>query len=465
MTAPLTYRQHGRAILALGLPLIGSHLAQIAMGLTDNLMLGWYDVQALAAATLAWSVFFVLYIVGSGFAFAVLPMVASALVQGDETQVRRVTRMGLWISAIYGAAVMPLLIWSEPILLAIGQEPAVAALAQDYLRIIAFGMIPALFVMVLKNYLAALERTQSVLWITVGAALLNAVLNYALIFGNLGMPELGIRGAATATVLLQLASLAAFAVHIARVEPEHALFQRLWRPDPEAFVRVFRLGWPIGLTNLAESGLFAASALMMGWIGERTLAGHGIAIQLTSIAFMVHVGLSQAATVRAGRAAGQSDGPGLRDGARAAIGLSMAFALATMALFLIVPDFLVGLFVDPADPARPEIIAIGTLLLALAALFQLVDAAQVMALGLLRGLHDTRVPMIHAAVSYWLIGLPAGYVMAFVLGWGAAGIWLGLVVGLACAGALLMTRFWTRGVASVSLPVAAVPATAPATRI
>ncbi len=444
MTAPPTYRQHAQAVLVLGLPLIGSHLAQMAMGLTDNLMLGWYDVQALAAATLAWSIFFVLFIVGSGFAFAVLPMVASAVAQKDEVQMRRVTRMGMWISTFYGAAVMPALIWSEPILVTIGQQPDIAALAQDYLRIVAIGMIPALLVMVLKNYLAALERTQAVLWITIGAAVLNALVNYALIFGNLGMPEMGIRGAAVATVLMQIVSLLALGLYINRVEPAHAMFQRLWRSDPEAFANVFRLGWPIGLTNLAESGLFAASALMMGWIGERTLAAHGIAIQLASITFMVHIGLSQAATVRAGHAVGRADGRALRDGAKVAIGLSMAFAAVTMVLFLTIPDILIGLFIDPSDPQRPEILAIGVVLLALAALFQVVDAGQVMALGLLRGLHDTRVPMIHAAISYWGVGLPAGYILGFPLGLGGAGIWLGLVIGLACAAALLMTRFWAR---------------------
>ena len=449
MATPLTYRMHARALLVLGLPLIGSHLAQLAMGVTDNLMLGWYDVDALAAVTLAFSVFFVLFIVGSGFAFAVLPMVASAMAQDDETQVRRVTRMGMWMSVFYGLAVMPPLIWSQPVLLAIGQEPRIADLAAQYLRIASFGMVPALLVMVLKNFLAALERTQVVLWVTVGAAVLNAFVNYALIFGRFGAPELGVQGAAIATVLMQIVTLLALALYTARITPEHAMFQRFWRPDPEAFGRVFRLGWPIGLTNLAESGLFSASALMMGWLGSQALAAHGIALQLASMTFVLHLGLSQAATVRAGRAMGRGDGAGLRAGARVATAMSVAFSSVTITVFLLFPEFLVGLFLDPGDPERPAILQIGVVLLAVAALFQLVDGAQVIALGLLRGLQDTRVPMIHAAVSYWGIGISASYVMGFWLGWGGVGIWLGLVVGLACAAALLMQRFWNRGVARV----------------
>lgn len=451
MTAPQTYRQHSRALLVLGLPLIGSHLAQMAIGITDNLMLGWYSVEALAAVTLAFSTSFVLFIVGSGFAFAVLPMVASAVAEEDETQARRVTRMGLWISALYGLAIMPLLIWSQPILLAIGQEPGVAALAAQYLRIFSLGMVPSLLVMVLKNYLAALERTQFILWVTVGAAVLNGVLNYALIFGNFGAPELGIRGAAIASVIMQVATLAAVMIFVAWAEPAHAMFRRLWRSDPEAFGRVFRLGWPIGLTNLAESGLFSASAVMMGWLGALPLAAHGIALQLASVTFVVHLGLSQAATVRVGRAMGRRDGAGLRVGARVAFAMSVLFATFTIALYLTVPEFLLGLFLDPGDPDRPAILAIGVLLLAVAALFQLVDGAQVIALGLLRGLQDTRVPMIHAAVSYWLIGIPVSYAMGFWLGWGGVGIWLGLVVGLACASVLMIQRFWTRGVARVPI--------------
>ncbi|MDJ0825407.1 MAG: MATE family efflux transporter [Rhodobacter sp.] len=437
-----SYRLHARALLILGLPLIGSHLAQILIGVTDALMLGWYDIAALAAVTLGHSVYFVFFIVGSGFAFAVLPMVASAVAEGDTAQVRRVTRMGLWLSGLYGVLVLPPLIWSEPLMLALGQEPETAALAQQYLQIASFGVIPALLVMVLKNYLAALERTQAVLWITVSAAVLNAALNYVLIFGRLGFPEMGLAGAAIASVLIQLASLLLLMAHIARVTPEHALFQRLWRRDGEAFARVFRLGWPIGLTNLAESGLFSASALMMGWLGAQTLAAHGIALQLASMTFVVHLGLSQAATVRVGYAAGRKDGPGLRQGAKVAVAMSALFAGVTILIYLTLPEVLVGLFVDPADPQRPAILAIGVTLLAVAALFQLVDGAQVVSLGLLRGLHDTRVPMIYAAISYWGVGIPSSYAMGFVIGWGGVGVWLGLVVGLALAAGLLLTRFW-----------------------
>jgi MATE family multidrug resistance protein len=435
-----------RPILALALPLVGGHLAQFAVGLTDTVMIGWYGVEELAALVLAHSYFFTIFIMGSGFAWAVMPMVAAAAGTADDTQVRRVTRMGLWISILFGLAALPLFLWSGPILGRLGQEPSVAANAETYLRIISIGLIPSLLMMVLKSYLAALGRTQVVFWVMLGSAVLNALLNWALIFGNWGAPELGIAGAAIASVILQLAGLAALVVYTRLATPQYVLFQRFWRADGEAFARVFRLGWPIGLTNLAEVGLFAASAFMMGWVGTTALAAHGVAITLASATFMFHLGLSNAATIRAGRAYGQRDERALRDGAIAIIAISLALALLTVAVFLTVPEPLVRLFLDPADPAAPEIVALGAALLALAALFQLADGAQVMALGLLRGVQDTRVPMIYAGLAYWVVGIPAGYFLGFPFGWGACGIWAGLVVGLVLAGALLMWRFWTRSV-------------------
>ncbi len=448
-----TYRRHARAVLGLGLPLIGSHVAQFAITLTDAVMLGWYSVEALAAEVLGGTLFFVLFIMGSGFAWAVMPLVASAQAAGEEAQVRRVTRMGAWSSMLFGVAVLPLFIWSELLFLAMGQEPGVSAQAGRYLAIAGYAILPALLVMVLKSYLAALERTQVVLWMTLAAVALNAAVNWLLIFGNWGFPELGIRGAAVASLSVNIASGVALAVYAALATPEHTLFQRAWRPDWEAFGRVFRLGWPIGMTNLAEVGLFAASTAMMGWLGTLPLAAHGIALQVTSVVFMVHLGLSNAATVRAGQAFGRGDGPGLRAGAVVVLAMSGTVALATVVLFLAVPEFLVGLFLSPAEPDRAGVIALGVGLLAAAALFQVVDAAQVMALGLLRGVQDTRAPMAIAAFSYWAIGVPASYVMGFPLGLGGVGVWLGLALGLACAGILLLWRFWRwseRGAAAQS---------------
>ncbi|MFG6568501.1 MATE family efflux transporter [Sulfitobacter sp. 1A13679] len=442
MTKTMTNRNHVRAILTLGLPLIGGHLAQMAIGVTDTVMLGWYSVEALAAVVLGSTYFFVLFIFGSGFAMAVMPLVAAYDAEDDEIGLRRATRMGLWLSVGFAMIALPAMIWSPAVLDLLGQGPNLADRAGDYLKVAGWGILPALLVMVLKSYLAALERTQVVLWITLLAAGVNALANYALIFGNWGAPELGVMGAAVASVTTQCVSLIGVVIYVLIALPQHSLFVRLWRVDGQMLLRVFTLGLPIGLTTLSEVGLFAASSLMMGWLGTIPLAAHGIAIQLASLTFMVHLGLSNVATIRAGNAYGRRDVPHMKRGAVIVLVLSLVFALITMVGFVGYPEPLISVFMQENEPARAEILAIGTGLLVMAALFQLVDGAQVVALGLLRGVQDTKVPMVMAAVSYWIVGMPCSYLLGFVLGFGAMGIWAGLVAGLAVAGLLLNARFW-----------------------
>ncbi|UWQ77827.1 MATE family efflux transporter [Leisingera sp. S132] len=442
-------RGHVRAIAVLGLPLIGGHVAQFAIGLTDTVMLGWYGVDELAAVTLGSSYFFSIFLLGSGFAFAVMPMVAAAAGAGEERQIRRSTRMGLWLSLAYGVAAMPLLWWSEAILLALGQEAKVAHDAAEYLRIAGWSLFPALLYMVAKSYLAALERTQIVLWLSVFAAVINALVNYALIFGNWGAPELGITGAAIASLVTNGVSFVLVLAYALKVLPQHELLKNFHRPDWEMLGKVLRMGTPIGLTTLAEASLFAASAMMMGWLGTVPLAAHGIAISLGGLTFMVHLGLSNAATIRAGNAFGRGDREHLARGGKAVTVMSLAVSAVAIALFLTIPDPLMSLFLDAEDPQKDAILLIGGGLLAAAALFQLMDGMQAVALGLLRGVQDTGVPMVIAALSYWAVGIPASYVFGFLLGWEGLGVWMGLVAGLTCAGLFLMLRFWRRSIKAV----------------
>jgi MATE family multidrug resistance protein len=351
-----SYPAHGLAILRIGLPLIGGHLAQVAIGVTDTVMLGWYGVDELAAVTLGSSFFFILFLFGSGFALAVMPMVATSVGEADATTARRVTRMGLWLSLLVGVLLMPLFLSAGPILSVLGQEVQTAALAGEYLSIAGFGIFPALLVMTLKSFLAALERTQVVFWMTVAGAVTNGLANYALIFGNWGAPEMGVAGAAIASLLTQLVMFGGAAIYAARALPDYALFQRFWRPDMEALWQVFRLGVPIGLTTVSEAGMFAASALMMGWLGTISLAAHGIVLNITALTFMVHLGLSNVATIRAGNALGRQDVDHLRRGGRTVIVISVIMAVLTTVLFITMPEPLILLFLDPAEPALLKIL-------------------------------------------------------------------------------------------------------------
>ncbi|MFN3954159.1 MAG: MATE family efflux transporter [Pararhodobacter sp.] len=446
MTAPVahSFRSNARAVLVLGLPLIGSHMAQFSLHVTDTIMLGWYGVSDLAAGALGATVFFTFFTLGAGYANAVMPMVATAAAGDHDTEVRRATRMGMWLSLGYAALVLPIFFFSEALLARMGQEPEIADLGGQYLRIVGLGVGPALLVMVLKSYLAALGRTQVVLWVTVSAVFVNAGLNWVFIFGNLGVPEMGARGAAIASVLVQLFTLAVMLAYAAWLPAlrRYTLLTRFWRPDWSAMRQVNALGLPIGLAMLAETGLFAASAVMMGWLGTQTLAAHSIALEITAMFFMIHMGLSNAATVLVGRARGRGDLEGLRAAARAAVVLSMLVAVTTMLIYFLLGEAMVGLFLNPDDPERAVIVPLGVTLLMVAALFQLADGGQAMAMGLLRGIQDTKMPMIIAAVSYWLIGIPVSYALAFILGFEGVGLWFGLVIGLMVAAIALMIRFW-----------------------
>ncbi len=444
MQVSTTYPQHARAILNLGLPLVGGHLAQIAIGVTDTVMLGWYSVEALAAVTLGSTYFFVLFIFGSGFAWAVMPMVASYAAKDDEIGLRRSTRMGLWLSFGFGLLAMPLMIWSEPILRLIGQGDGVARDAGAYLEIAAYGIVPALLVMVIKSYLAALERTQVVLLgdDPCGGDQCHCQLRVDL--RQLGRARTRHQGRGgcihhhSNCVADRGRDLCAGQLAGACPVPAP-----VGRPDWQMLLQVFLLGWPIGLTALAEVGLFAGSAVMMGWLGTVPLAAHGIALQLASITFMVHLGLSNVATIRAGNAHGRNDPVQMGRGGKMVTFMSLGFAAITIIIFLAAPEMLLSLFMQEDDPQRAGIMAIGVGLLAMAALFQLVDGAQVIALGLLRGVQDTKIPMIYAAVSYWGVGIPCSYLFGFVLGMEGIGVWLGLVVGLSVAAILLSQRFWS----------------------
>ena len=444
MPTDTSFRTNARAILVLGLPLVGSHVAQFALQLVNTIMLGWYSVTDLAAGALGATVFFVVFIVGGGFSQAVMPLVATAVARETETEVRRFTRMGMWLSLIYSVVVLPVFIYASALLGALGQDPDVARIGGEYLLIAGLGIAPALLVMVLKSYLAALGRTQVVLWVTVAAVFVNAGVNWLLIFGNLGFPEMGARGAAVASLVVQTVSLVALLGYAALLPSlrQYQLLVRFWRPDWSAMRQVNALGLPIGLALLAETGLFAASAVMMGWLGKLPLAAHSIALEITAVFFMVHLGLSNAATVVIGRAKGRNDFVGLRAAARASVILSLSFALTTMVIYWLFAEPMVGLFLRPDDPERDLIIPVGVSLLLIAALFQLADSGQVMAMGFLRGVHDTKQPMVIAAVSYWLIGMPAGYGLGFVAGYGGVGVWLGLVSGLTAAALALHLRFW-----------------------
>jgi len=396
-----------------------------------------------AGASLGMNFFFLLFIVGMGIVTATAPLAAQAHGAGDARSVRRVTRMGLWAAFLIGAPSSVALALGEPILVAIGQDPKLAALAGEYLSTLLWCSVPALWLIVLRNFVSALNRPRSALWVMLIGIPLNALFVYAFVFGRFGMPEMGIAGAGLATTLVQIAMVAVQLAIAVWGKPfcEYRILARVWRADWAKLRQIFALGTPIFGAFLLEAGVFIAAVVLMGWLGTVPLAAHQIAIQIASITFMVPFGIAQAATVRVGHAVGRGDAPAARRAGWVAIALGTAF-MAAMAILLYATRFdLPALFLDPAKANGPEVVALAATLLIFAALFQMADGAQAIAMGSLRGMNDVRRPMLLGAFSYWVLGFTLAYVLGFPLGMGAPGIWIGLAVGLGCASLLLAARF------------------------
>jgi multidrug resistance protein, MATE family len=436
-----------RATLALGWPLILTNLAQNALMTSDVILMGWLGSDALAAGALGTNLYFAFLIFGIGLMSATSPLIAEELGRRSHSvrEVRRTVRQGFW-AAITVAVPIWIVSWNgEWILLAMGQEPLLAQQAGDYMRALQWSLLPFLLYLVLRSFLAALERPGWPLVIGLLAVPVNFVAAYALMLGKFGLPALGLIGAGLGTVISSTFMFVGLAVVIGfdrRLRRYH-VFGRFWRADWPRYRTLWRLGVPIGLTLAFEVTIFNAAALLMGRIGANELAAHAIALQIASFCFMVPLGLGQAVTVRVGRAYGAQDAPGVTRAGWTAFALGMAFMVFTASLMLFSPYLLLRAFLDLSDPKNIPVIGFAVSFLVMAAIFQVADGAQAVGSGMLRGLQDTRVPMIYAALGYWGVGLPLGVALAFGTELRGIGIWIGLAMGLAVVASLMLWR-WVR---------------------
>ena len=442
----LSWAEELRATLALAWPLVIAQLAQNALTTTDVIMTGWLGPQFLAGGTLASTFLMPFLVLGFGIVGAVSPLVAQARGARDIKAVRRVVRQGLWAAIAIAAVLVPILWQVKPIFAALGQNPDTTALAETYVHIAVWMFFPALGIAALRSLLSAFDSTRIILVITVGGVVFNAAVNYVLIFGHFGFPRLELAGSAIATVLtnaLMFAAMLTYVLRHRRFKRFHILI-RFWKPDWARFREIFRIGTPIGLTVLAEVSLFTAAALLMGLLGTDEVAAHAVALQTASMAFMVPLGLGIAATVRVGIAYGRSDPEGIRKAGWTALALGTGFMTLTCVFFLSLGPWIVSLFLDPAAPGNANALALAATYLIVAGVFQIADGAQVVAAHALRGLSDTKVPMLVAVVGYWAVGLPIGYLLGFVVGWRGLGIWIGLAAALAAVAVVLVARFAMR---------------------
>jgi len=444
--APLAlWRRELLDTLALAWPLIVVQLAQMALPTTDVLLLGRLGPEAVAAGALAVNLYNTFLLFGVGIMSATMPMVAKqrGRMRHSVRDLRRTLRQALWVAV---SVVVPMwaILWNgEPIFLALGQDPELSRRAGAFLRFLMWGLLPFFGYVALRSFLAALERPAWTLLVGLAAVPINAVLGWALIHGDFGLPELGANGPAVATAATMVFLFAGLAVVVAtetRFRRYH-LFGRFWQADWARYRDFWRLGLPIALMIVFETTIFNAAAFLIGLVGTEALAAHAITLQIAATAFMVPLGLSQAVTVRVGLAFGRHDSPGMALAVWTSWGLTIAVMCVTAALMTLAPDLLLGAFLDRADPVNAGTLALARNYLAIAALFQIVDGIQAIAAGMLRGRHDTRVPMIIALLGYWGIGLTSSILLAFPFRLEGTGVWLGLALGLAVV-AVLLTRRW-----------------------
>jgi MATE family multidrug resistance protein len=445
--APVTtWRGELFRLFAIGWPLIVAQVARNSLFLCDIIMMGWLGSKFIAAGSLATSFFNPFLLFGVGVLGAIAPLVAQALGRRDLRSMRRTVRQGFWVAIALGAVLVPIVWQLRPIFAVLGQDPEISILAEGFVHYAAWLFFPALMTVVLHCFLAAHGDTRIILVITLLGVVLNAIFNYALMFGNWGFPRLELIGSGIATALVNWLMFAATLGYVLthRHYRRYHLLGRFWRPDWSRFFTILRIGTPIGFTVMSEVGLFGFAAILMGWLGTSELAAHAVALQCGSLAFMIPLGLSQATTARVGLAFGRQDSEAIRKAGWVSLFVGAVFSMSTCIVFLTIPHFLVGLFLDRNDAANTMALGLAATYLGVAAVFQLVDGAQVIAAASLRGLSDTKVPMITAIIGYWVIGFPVAYVFGFILGMRGVGVWFGLAAGLAVVAVVLTIRFAMR---------------------
>lgn len=434
-------------MFSLAWPLMLANLTTQIITATDVLLMGWLGATQLAAATLALNLTYTFNLLLLGLLIASSPMMATALGQRSNAvrDVRRTFRAGLWLLAF----TLPpywLLLWHVgDIMRALGQTEELARQGQTFLRAYMWCTAPWLLFQLLRNFVSALERPAVVLWLSVAGIGVNAALSWALIFGHFGLPALGLVGGGLGSTLTWATMCGALILFVSsdRHFRRFHLFGRFWRLDWERTLAMVRLGWPIGATMALEMGVFALAAYFMGWIGTPAVAAHAVALQLAALTFMVPLGLGQAATVRVGLALGRGDRAGIARAGWTAWIVGVGFMGAMALIMWVVPRTLVTLFLADV-PENAVVIGLAVGFLRVAAAFQLVDGAQVIGAGMLRGLHDTKWPLVFALVGYWVVGLGIALWLAFSLDWRGVGIWIGLASGLAAVAVLMIWRWIMR---------------------
>ncbi len=424
--------------LKLSWPVSLGQLGHIMLGVVDSLMVGHVSASALAAASLVNGIFFLVIVLGIGMSMAVTPLVSIAKSSEEAGKCKSILLNSLYVNLILAIILTLIIYFLSYSLPYLGQQNEVEVLAQSYMKILAYSIIPFLIFQTFRQFIEGLSITKPTMYIAIIANVVNAIGNWILIFGKFGVPALGLDGAGYATLITRLfimMSVIFYAFYSHEVK-NYLPAKFLGKLNPDLIIKIIRIGFPSGLMYMMEVGAFAFSAVMIGWLGSEQLAAHQIAISLASISYMIILGISTAGTIRVGNALGRKDFKQIKRAGLSALSLGVIFMSVSAIIFISLNRFLPTLYIS-----NPNVIEIASQLLIVAAIFQLSDGLQAVGSGILRGLTDVKVPLYVTIFSYWIIGIPSGYLLGFMAGFGVPGIWMGLLIGLTLAAVLFVIRF------------------------
>jgi len=429
---------HLKKNITLAVPVMMGQLGQVMVGVADNIMVGHVGKAPLAAASLANSLFVIVMVFGIGSSFAISPMTAQAQGENDLKKISSILKNAVWVNGGLGIVLSVMVIFLSFLIPYLDQPGDVAELAAPYLRIIGVSLLPLLIFQAYRQFSEGLSLTVPPMIIIVGTNILNIIFNYILIYGKLGFPAMGLLGAGIATLIARIVMV----LMIITVTFSNRRYKK-WLVDlKQSYISIkwiksiMALGFPMGLQFTFEVTAFALAAIMIGWLGATELAAHQIAINLAAVTFMAASGIGSAASIRVGNQMGKRDYTTMRKAAITSYGMVILFMSLTATLFITLRNFLPHIYISNA-----EVIAQASSLLIVAAVFQISDGVQVVGLGILRGMSDVKIPTIITLVAYWGTALPVGYLLGFKAGWGAEGVWIGLLLGLSVAAVLLFMRF------------------------
>lgn len=448
---PKSLKEEIMLTVKLGWPIILSNLTQVSLPIIDGVMVGSIDSNQLAAASLVINLISIPILLCMGLPMAISPLVSAALGKSDYKSPLEILVNGMFVGGIFALVIALVFHFGKEVVFHLGQDIEVARIAQDYLVIIAWRLVPFALFSSISRFAQGLGNTKLVMTLNLITIPMNILLNYILIFGHWGMPALELKGAGYGTLLTQVIALLIFIAVILRSDKFAAYRNDLgqaFRIKLSRIREITKIGLPVGIQLSLETGAFAFSGLMAGWLGSQHQAAHQIGIYISSLTYVVSIGVCTAGSIRVAYFFGKKDWDAVFSIGRSTVFLALFFGLVFSFLLLAGYSFIPNLFTKEL-----EVIQLAKIVLVMTALFQLSDAVQATSAGILRGMQDVKVPTYLSLIAYWGIGIPVAYLFAFILDWGISGLWIGLVLGLSFNALLLTIRFFKKVAQAKSHPV------------